>query len=812
MKRHFHRSLFGTLVCLIAAPQAMRAHDPHDPFVTVAVSPNYAQDHTVLAATDLLSIKIGAYALLKSSDGGVNWSVVAGLPNSSRMASIAFSPTYSQDQTVLVAGGGGLFLTANQGTTWKLLLKTALLSVTLSPNFAADNTLFVVTSQKTVLLSTDRGQTWTFLPLPAVSGVAPSVIAVSPNYATDKTLLMGTSANGIFQSTDGGNTWVQVTAGLTLSSVTALTYSPAFGADQTVFAATFGSGVLVSTTAGSAWMQSNSGITDLNATGMAYSPTYAQDATLWITCATAVFQSNTSGASWTALPNVSRAMSSLTTSHYQAVAAGAGGTGPVLYLAMYEGLWTSNSIGSAWQYIDTLPTRLVRHINLSPNYAQDQTIFVSTYGSGNLLSTNGGSAWTFQNTGMLRPYTDASGISSNFGTDGVAFSSDDQGLQRTTNRGMSWQLMHGLGVPSYPRALAVSPAFAQDSTVMIGLSPTSSPNTGVYLSQDGGNTWLNTSLTGVTDVISIAMSPAFATDRTAFAASPVTGVYKSTDGGMTWPRLKASPSNQLANVVVSPSFATDNTVFAAGITGGIFLSTDGGATWSTVPQTSPLRVLDLEVSPNYASDQSFFAGTIQKGLLKFTKGGASVAQITSFPDQLVTAVAISPNLANDHTLFAAGYHGIYKSTNGGTSWTNVAAPARIEESQNAKGPLEEPPTITYQGSWSEVTSPAAAMSSCYGYMMTGVAQDSLVLNFMGTGVALVTWIGPNQGNVSIQVDAGPPVTVSLNYSMDLFQRTAWQQQGLACGLHTVTLTGMQASGQTVSLDAFNVWVNGCPLH
>src|SRR6185312_5191499 len=97
------------------------------------------------------------------------------------------------------------------------------------------------------------------------------------------------------------------------------------------------------------------------------------------------------------------------------------GSGPVLFLVMYEGLWVSVDGAATWRYIDTLPTRLIRHINLSPNYAQDQTVFASTYGGGNLWSTTGGSVWTFQNVGMQFPYTDASGISPNFAVDGTAF-------------------------------------------------------------------------------------------------------------------------------------------------------------------------------------------------------------------------------------------------------------------------------------------------------------------------------------------------------------------------------------------------------
>jgi hypothetical protein len=82
------RVVLDALACLFLAGQCVWAHEPHDPITTVAVSPNFTQDQTVFAASDDLSIKVGAYALFKSTDGGVNWSVVEGLRNNGNMPAI----------------------------------------------------------------------------------------------------------------------------------------------------------------------------------------------------------------------------------------------------------------------------------------------------------------------------------------------------------------------------------------------------------------------------------------------------------------------------------------------------------------------------------------------------------------------------------------------------------------------------------------------------------------------------------------------------------------------------------------------------
>jgi len=811
--------------CLLLAGQSLLAHEPHDAIDVVAVSPNFAQDQTVLAAFDNFTIKFGVYAILKSTDGGTTWSGIPGLPNNTAMVAVLFSPAYATDQTIFIAGKGGLFATTNQGASWSLLDKSNLMAMALSPNFATDNTLFVTTSRNTIAESTNRGQGFTKVPVPSGLTGGLTAIAVSPNYAVDHTLLLGTAVNGIFESTNSGATWTPVTSGMTVAAVQSIVFSPAYATDQTAFAGTYGSGMLVSTTAGTSWTASNNGLTDLNVTSVVLSPTYLTDSTIYVATAEAgVFKSNNRGAAWQPGATVNRRLSPQTPKHYRSLAA----TGNDLFVAMWEGLWLSNNGASTWQYLDTIPTLLIRNINLSPNYANDQTVFANTYGSGNLWSTDGGTTWTFQNEGMDIAYTDPSGLSPNYANDGTAFVGNADGLQKTTDYGGTWTLLQGgLGGPTYIRGIGISPNYALDSTLLIGTrnGPVTCGNapithqdpgfvptlTGLFLSTDGGVTWGSTSLTepvsqGCFGVVSAAMSPAFATDLTAFAASPDTGLYKSTDGGMNWTLLNP-PSTDMSIVTVSPNYVHDQTVYAAGYYVGIYMSVDGGNTWKTLPVTGNTRVLDLRISPNYANDQTVYAATLQKGLVLITNGGTSVTTVTSFPDNFVTAVGMSPNFGTDRTIFAAGYHGLYKSVDGGITWTYTAEPARVEEARNVAGLGQQPPAITFVGGWSDIT--PAPLSSTNAFMQTGNSGDTATFNFVGTGVEWLTWIGPLQGSASIELDGVSEGTVSLNAPMDLYQQVAWQADGLPCTYHTVIITSVPGTGQTVSLDAFNVQVDGC---
>ncbi|MCL6093467.1 MAG: Ig-like domain repeat protein [Actinomycetota bacterium] len=79
----------------------------------------------------------------------------------------------------------------------------------------------------------------------------------------------------------------------------------------------------------------------------------------------------------------------------------------------------------------------------------------------------------------------------------------------------------------------------------------------------------------------------------------------------------------------------------------------------------------MAVSPNFASDQTLFAAT-WGGVFKSTNGGTSWSAVNSgLTGTTVNSVAVSPNFATDHTLFAGTWGGVFISTNGGTSWSAV---------------------------------------------------------------------------------------------------------------------------------------------
>jgi len=78
------------------------------------------------------------------------------------------------------------------------------------------------------------------------SGLTNTVVdslAVSPNYAADATVFAGTYGGGVYKSTDGGGSWTQMIFNLESLVVYSVAVSPNYAADATVFAGTWGGSV-----------------------------------------------------------------------------------------------------------------------------------------------------------------------------------------------------------------------------------------------------------------------------------------------------------------------------------------------------------------------------------------------------------------------------------------------------------------------------------------------------------------------------------------------------------------------------------------
>jgi hypothetical protein len=285
----------------------------------VEASPGYASDHTLFAAT--------RSGLFRSTDEGLHWQLLPGLPpagDHTYFSHIRLSPDYTTDGVIIAAyadtqtSTGTLYRSSDFGASWQPLttFTQTVSALALSPNFAADDTLFAITGFDTYLRkSTDGGQSWQryrFEPEEFFDGFA---LAVSPNYATDQTLF-ATGFGPVHRSSDGGVTWLALdTYGVTYG----LAVSPNYAADHRVWATyraiespgdgTPESSVMRSFDGGENWIPTATGLPGVYEPFvrlLAASPEYASDGALFTALSGqllaapthTLFRSYDHGASW----------------------------------------------------------------------------------------------------------------------------------------------------------------------------------------------------------------------------------------------------------------------------------------------------------------------------------------------------------------------------------------------------------------------------------------------------------------------------------------------------------------------------------
>jgi photosystem II stability/assembly factor-like uncharacterized protein len=242
------------------------------------------------------------------------------------------------------------------------------------------------------------------------------------------------------------------------------------------------------------------------------------------------------------------------------------------------------------------------------------------------------------------------------------------GLYRSTDHGASWRLAYeSLGLEDDLTTLAVAAATGPDQSrlVFAGLSGE------LLRSADGGATWELAPKPSPAPVFTaLAPSPDFARDGILFAGTMEDGVLIYQDYGRDWAMWNFGllDSNVLC-LAVSPAYASDQTLFA-GVQSGLFRSATGGRSWREVDlPVGYTAVLCLALSPGFAQDGTLYAGTEDQGLLRSTDGGRTWqplgAEVWSEP---INSILLGPDFPAKPELLVLHGGGLLHSADGGDTW------------------------------------------------------------------------------------------------------------------------------------------------
>ncbi|MBN1198744.1 MAG: T9SS type A sorting domain-containing protein [Bacteroidales bacterium] len=347
----------------------------------------------------------------------------------------------------------------------------------------------------------------------------------------------------------------------------------------------------------------------------------------------------------------------------------------------------SSDAGNSWISFDltsVLPVGWnVVDIYVDPD--DSQTIFaVANSGISDariVASFDGGASWENRTSNLPYgiPYNAvAIGGQKVFVAGGQLFGSQYMGVYQSDNYGVSWVNI-STGFPNkVSNDILINPSDINTMYV-------ATEGDGIYYSNDGGTTW-NYDATGAGDngaARCLLMNPEDPDQL--YAGFLSLALCKSLDAGLTWEYANEGIATlQVDDIEINPM---DHQELLAGFeaenSGGCYLSQDGGETWNLVTGLPGTRFSQV----TFGADEAMYAWSngpstvAQEGLYKSSDGGTSWINTgpnigSLFETQIF---ALTASVSNpDRILIGGNNFGvngwasvIYLSTNGGQDWVNT---------------------------------------------------------------------------------------------------------------------------------------------
>jgi photosystem II stability/assembly factor-like uncharacterized protein len=262
------------------------------------------------------------------------------------------------------------------------------------------------------------------------------------------------------------------------------------------------------------------------------------------------------------------------------------------------------------------------------------------------------------------------------------------GIWRSTDGGNSWLPIDDFFASPSVQTLVMD---SQNRNVMYagtGEGATGNLGTGILKSTDRGRTWqLLEGTRNIQYVYRIATHP---TQTNILVAATDNGVIRSVDGGATWATvLMLADFGTYVDIAYDPNNASN---LIAGGQGGVYVSRDGGLTWRARNVVNPMPTeapFPGRVEIEYAKSQAnlvYASVDLDGGQIYRSQDNGETWTFLSNPKHVETQGGYNNTLWVDPTnanLVVASGIDVYRSVNGGTTFTKIADWARWPQSAHA---------------------------------------------------------------------------------------------------------------------------------
>jgi photosystem II stability/assembly factor-like uncharacterized protein len=554
--------------------------------------------------------------IYQSTNTGNSWRQRAHLSDSGAITAIAPSVNLSTPQRLWSGtekrgilqslDGGASFVEANQGLSDKHITAIVI------PRVNSDNILFTSAWREGVFRSEDGGRVWqrrsqgltTDQQADSLQVPHFAALRASTAFDKDKTLYVA-GFDGLFKTTDNGQAWQELQT-FTISRFEGLGLSPVYNQDKTLAFSTYRGGAYISEDSGTTWKEISSSL-PTRLFDVAFSPNFSADKALFTESFNDFFRSTDKGQSWELHSFPSRDWQSLLDSLKQKFRTKASFVRGHLSLfpasrwlnvtgeQSGSGVWIGlfDQIQQGWQrferLIELISYGLSRRLTvrpmeivISPGFASDRTIFVSTERGRIYRSMDAGKDWSTVWSNKGRGNISLV-ISPDFAADQTLYAGiQGEGIYQSVDRGDTWKAIYKPPKDAfYPIDLLISPNYQVDQRLF------ASAGTAILTTADRGKNWdrmVFAAPDSKPTLTALAISSSYAQDKEVLLSLKGVGLLKydrSTQNFVAIGTDLIEQNHILRFIKFSPAYAVDQTIYGASEE-ELFRSADRGKSWTIV--------------------------------------------------------------------------------------------------------------------------------------------------------------------------------------------------------------------------------------